>query len=132
MFTRVSWSVSDANKGIHLDIMSGILEKFDGVFEIAAHEFVADTLDGGFADFLTTSSGKHIERWSHRPWESNELPVFWQSADQPVVTPSVSDKLHVHCKCGGAEFWISRPDGESKKAILTWNACGEGAAQSFA
>lgn len=107
----------DVDKGVHWDIMSGTLEKFDGFLEIAAHEFVADTLDGGFADFLTTVSGKHIECWSHRPWNSEQLPVLWQSPDREAVQTSPSDMLRAHCKCNGFEIWTSRPSEESKNAI---------------
>lgn len=117
MFTRVAWSVMDAEKGVHWDIMSGTLEKFDGVLELAAHEFVTDTLDGGFADFLTTANSKRIERWSHRPWKSEDLRLFWQSPDRAVGHSSPDDQLHVHCKCGGVELWISRPSAESRNAI---------------
>lgn len=117
MFTRVSWSVADTNKGLHWDIMSGTLEKFDGILQIAAHEFVADTLDGGFADFLTTMNGKHIERWSQRPWKSEQLSVYWQSPDRAMIQFDQSDMLHVHCKCEGVELWISRPSERSEHAI---------------
>lgn len=117
MFTRVSWSVMDANKGVHFDVMSGTLERFDGFLEIAAHEFVADTLDGGFADFLTTVSGAHIERWSHRPWKSDQLRLYWQSPDSVPPKACSSNMLRARCKCGGVQFWISRPHVESKNAI---------------
>lgn len=117
MLTRVSWSVMDANKGVHWDIMSGTLERFDGIFEIAAHEFVSDTLDGGFADFLTTVNGKIIERWSDRPWKSEQLPLFWQSQERPKLQRNQSDLLPVRCKCAGVQLWISRPREESRNAM---------------
>ena len=105
-----------SDRGQHWDIMTGTLEKADGVFNLVGYEYVADTLDGGFSDFLHTINVKQLERWPYRPNQGEQLPLYWQSPDQPTITPKPDDKLHCHCKCGGVEFWIARPSERSKKA----------------
>ena len=109
-----------SSRGAHWDVMSGTLEKAEGVFELTAHEYVADTIDGGFSDFLPAIKGKQLERWPGRPNQGEQLPLYWQSPDRPTLTPDPADKLHCHCKCGGVEFWIARPSERSKKALGPW------------
>ena len=110
----------DHSKGSSWDVMSGTLEKADGVFEIISHEFIGDTLDGGFTDFLPVDHGNTIKR---RMWgfdTKEDVPLYWYSPDRPEVKPSPDDKLHGHCKCGGVNFWVSRPSERSKKAAGAW------------
>lgn len=109
MLAYVAHSVSDENSGSRWDVMSGTLEQADDVVELEAHDFVADTLDGGFADFFPTFKDKPVERYAGFTNKSEELPLYWSSPDRPEVQPSPSDKLHCYCKCGGVEFWIARP-----------------------
>jgi hypothetical protein len=109
-----------SSRGAHWDVMSGTLEKAEGVFELVGYEYVADTIDGGFADFLPSVNGKQLERWPVRPNQGEQLPLYWQSPDRPNITPDPADKLHCHCKCGGVEFWIARPSERSKKALGPW------------
>ena len=111
---------NDPDKGYSWDVMSGTLEQAEGVVEVTLHEHIQDTLDGGFADFLPSISGKTIERWAASPNSKDQLPLYWTSPEQPQIEPSSSDRLHCHCKCGGVEFWITRPSERSKKAACTW------------
>ncbi|KAK3691341.1 hypothetical protein LTR37_018702 [Vermiconidia calcicola] len=106
---------SDPSKGHNWDLATGSLEQADGVFEVQCHEHIADTLDGGFSDFLPSINGKSLPRWTANP-DSEDLPLYWSSPSRPQITPSSSDNLHAHCKCTGVEFWISRPSERSKQA----------------
>lgn len=106
---KVTWSV-----------MSGTLEKFDGVAYLRGHEFIADTLDGGISGFIHTFEGKELDRWSGQPYESPQLPRHWTDERVSSVKPSPSDMIHAHCKCKGVEFWIRRPSETSTHAESTW------------
>lgn len=117
MFGHFWHDADDRSKGDQWDILSGSLQKAEGVFEFQAHEFVADTLDGGFTDFLPSIAGKQLPRWSFRPERSEQLPLDWRSPERPSVESSLSsDRVHCSCKCGGVEFWIARPSERSKDA----------------
>lgn len=113
-------SAHDETTGARWDVYSGTLEQVNDIFEVEAHEFLADTLDGGFGDFFPAFKGKPIPRFSGFPNKSDELPLYWYSKDRPQIEPSPSDKLHCHCKCGGVNFWIARPSERSKKALGAW------------
>ena len=103
------------------DATCGSLEKADeSVYRVKLHEFITDTIDGGFSDFLPSINGKPITRWSLHPNKSEQLPQYWQSPERPQVKASPSDRLHCHCKCGGVNFWIARPSERSKKASGAW------------
>ncbi|OQV04707.1 hypothetical protein CLAIMM_09556 [Cladophialophora immunda] len=89
------------------------------------HEYLADTLDGGVADMLPScaQSGR-IERWAGHPGEGEQLALHWVSPGRPPSsTPSLADRLHAHCKCGGVEFWIARPADGGSKYVATLCAC---------
>jgi len=101
-------------------ISTGTLEKAEDVFYVDCHEYVADTLDGGFSDFLQHVGGKQINRWPGDPDEGEQLPLFWQSPSRPKVSPSPTDRLHAHCKCGGVQFWLARPSARSAMGKAAW------------
>lgn len=104
------------SKGSSWDAPTGTFERIDGLFEMKGHEQVADTLDGGFADFLTTYQDEPVDRWPHRPGKGEQIPLRWERPDRPKITPKSDDRLHAHCKCGGVEFWIARPSERSRNA----------------
>lgn len=79
------------------------------MYYIAYHEYVADTLDGGLADFLPSVDGKLIPRRSGNPKTSELLPPQWKAAPRPKTEIQEASQLYCHCKCGGVQFWISRP-----------------------
>lgn len=101
--------------------VSGTLEKLEGLFELKGHEFVEDTLDGGFADFLTTYDGQPVPRWARNFGEGEILPPQWERPDRPKIKANPTDRCHAHCKCGGVEFWIARPSERSKEAPSKWH-----------
>ena len=109
-----------SDKGQHYDIMTGTLEKFDGVVEHQGYEYLCDTLDGGFADFLPAINGKQLDRWLQRPNQSELAPLFWQSPERPNVEAKPDDKMYCHCHCKGVKFYIARPSERSKKAAGGW------------
>lgn len=94
-------------------VAPGTLEKADGIFQFKSHGFIADTIDGGSSDFFNEADGRELDRWSRKRGVGEQLPLFWQSPDRPIVKPAASDKLHAHCKCGGINFWIARPSERS-------------------
>lgn len=110
----------DHNKGSSWDAASGTLEKIELLFELKGHEHVADTLDGGFADFLTTHDNKPVQRWPHHSGRGEQVPLRWERPDRPKVDPKPTDRLHAHCKCGGVEFWIARPSERSMQVPGKW------------
>ena len=115
------WSDGDDHsKGFQWDASCGTLEQADDVYEVQGHEHIADTLDGGFADFLPSINGTPVERWPHHFREGEQLPLYWQSADRPHNPPLPEDRLHAHCKCGGIDFWVARPSERSKSASSKW------------
>jgi len=101
-------------------VATGTFEQAEGVFQIRDHEFIADTIDGGFSDFLLTFKDKPVERWPGHYGEGEQLPPHWRSASQPKLTPSPSDRLHAHCKCGGINLWIARPSERSTMGRAAW------------
>lgn len=120
MLAYVRHSAHDETKGARWDVMSGTLEQADDIFELEAHDFVADTLDGGFADFFPTFKDKPVPRFAGFTNKSQELPLYWYSSERPQIKPLPSDRLHCYCKCGGVNFWITRPSERSKKALGAW------------
>lgn len=101
-------------------VFTGSLEQADGIVEFVLNEHIADTIDGGFSDWLMSIKGRQIERWPHSPGQGQQLPLDWQDPQRPNIEPSASDKLHCQCKCGGVEFWLARPSERSKNAASEW------------
>lgn len=101
------------------DVMTGTLEAFDGVLDLKGHEYIHDTLDGGFSDFMTTSSERSLDRWSDGINDSPQLPLYWRSPELPKpLNPTA--RLPAHCKCNGVRFYIARPSLQSTHASRPW------------
>jgi hypothetical protein len=101
-------------------LASGTLEQAEGVFELDGHEWIGDTLDGGFSDFLQHCHGEQLDRYAGHFGKDEKLPLYWQSQSRPDVEPKADDKLHAHCKCNGVEFWIARPSARSALGNAPW------------
>jgi hypothetical protein len=111
-------------------LATGSLDQAEDVFEVHGHEWITDTLDGGFADFLQTCHGdKPLERWPrHFGQEGDEqVPLYWRSPSPLSPSSTVSDKLKeeegrlkAHCKCHGVEFWVARPSARSAMGAAPW------------
>ena len=106
-------------------VHTGTLERADGVLDPDVHWFIGDTLDGGFADFLTSVEDKIIPRYAGFKGRTDELPLYWKSPEGTQITPSSSNKLHCYCKCRGVEFWIDKPDDGRKlhASLCACNSC---------
>ena len=102
------------------DVGTGSLEKLEGVVYVDCHEYLADTLDGGFGDFLTHEKGRQINRWPAGPDQGEQLPLYWHSPSKRTITPSPEDRLHAHCKCLGVQFWLARPSARSALGKAAW------------
>jgi len=101
-------------------IPTGTLEKAEGIIKILGHEHIADTLDGGFSDFFQTIHGERVERWPHHFQQEEELPSYWRSSEPAVNEDPRTERLQVRCKCGGIEFWVSRPSERSASVKAPW------------
>ena len=102
-------------------VATGSLESIEGVVGVARHIFVADTLDGGFADFLRDVNGQGIERWPQHVGKNEQLPLHWR--DSEWNKPGQAEHptpLHAHCKCEGVSFYISRPSAASAEVTAEW------------
>ncbi|RMY92870.1 hypothetical protein D0864_05811 [Hortaea werneckii] len=102
-------------------VATGTLESIEGVVEAARHIFVADTLDGGFADFLRDVNGQAIERWSQHFGKNEQLPLHWRGSEPNKPGHAEHPNLlHAHCKCEGVSFYISRPSAASTEVTAEW------------
>lgn len=72
----------DHSKGASWDVCSGTIEKIEGLFELKGHSFISDTLDSGFADFLTNYDGKAVQRWARDFGQGEQLPVQWEHPER--------------------------------------------------
>lgn len=97
--------------------MCGILRGPTQIWR-TCHEVIADTIDGGIADFLTIAHDTQIERWAQFPAGGPQLPLGWTASDASCVSPAQEEKLRAYCKCGGIDFEINRPPEGSKYAEL--------------
>lgn len=100
--------------------MTGTLEKFDGVVNLKGYEYVHDTLDGGFADFMPTLEGRDLEHWPYDDVdEDSQLPLYWRESETPrSLGPGT--RLPAHCKCNGVRFYVARPSPQSTEASRPW------------
>ncbi|KZO94191.1 hypothetical protein CALVIDRAFT_457642, partial [Calocera viscosa TUFC12733] len=97
------------------NVMVGAIKDWGGLkVEVGGHEYVADTKDGGAAEFW----GKGT-RWAEEQGKSDELPVGWRSDNHQAIAAEdpTGDRLLAQCHCGGVSFFITRPNDGSKSAI---------------
>ncbi|KAI7190241.1 hypothetical protein KC316_g9614 [Hortaea werneckii] len=101
-------------------VATGTLESIEGVVDATTHSFVADTLDGGFADFLRDVNGQGIERWPQHVGKNEQLPLHWRDPRNKRGHAESPNLLHAHCKCEGVSFYISRPSAASAEITAEW------------
>jgi hypothetical protein len=103
------------------DIMTGTLESFEGAIDLKGYEYIHDSLDGGFSDFMPAYKNRSLDRWPHDINEGTQLPLYWRSPELPKVQqPDPKARLHAHCKCAGISFYIARPSLQSTHASRGW------------
>ncbi|KAK4553617.1 hypothetical protein LTR86_009413 [Recurvomyces mirabilis] len=122
--THVLGSMQDASDsseaGLSYYLLSGTLEQADGVYELRGHEWISDTGDGGFSDFIQTVNGKDLARWPHGFYAGEELPQYWQASHRQSQPPTATNRLYAHCKCNGVQFWIAKPSARSARGRAPW------------
>jgi len=101
------------------DIMTGTLETFDGNLDLKGYEYVHDTTDGGFTDFMPVVDGRTLDRLPHGTEGEAHLPLYWR--DPETTKPLEPDaRLEAHCKCKGVRFYVARPSAQSTQASRSW------------
>ncbi|KAJ9649518.1 hypothetical protein H2199_000293 [Coniosporium tulheliwenetii] len=99
-----------------LIVCTGVLDRTAGIVQLIGHEWISDTSDGGASGWLRTIEGRAQDRWLGDEERSEEAPLNWRSSlSEPKGTAAsaTKDKLHAHCHCNGASFYISRPSARS-------------------
>lgn len=111
------------NSDGHFEASHGtIVGKTDDLFDFAGHWWIQDTKDGGGSVWLKDYRGTPMSRWSADWHQGPKVPLHWRSTPIPVNTDQVdpAERLRVHCHCNGVDFYISRPDESSLKAVSPW------------
>lgn len=101
------------------DVMTGTLETFDDTIDLKGYEYIHDTRDGGFSDFLTNLDKRTLDRWPYDINEETHLPLHWRKP-QPSASIDPTIRLPAHCKCNGVRFYIARPSAQSTHASRDW------------
>lgn len=100
-------------------ILSGCLERIDGVVVVARHIYVGDTLDGGIADHIQHVGDRPLKRfqtWGSDDTPGTELPLGWR-ADGGVRNP---ETLPLHCQCRNVRLYLTRASQLSDNANDYW------------
>lgn len=101
------------------DVMTGTFETFDDTIDLKGYEYIHDTRDGGFSDFLITLNNRTLDRWPYDINEEAHLPLHWRIPQAPASTEPTT-RLPAHCKCHGVRFYIARPSAQSTHASRDW------------
>ncbi|KAK5014270.1 hypothetical protein LTR39_003236 [Cryomyces antarcticus] len=101
------------------EIATGAITQSAGVTGIISHVHVSDTRDGGFSDWLPSTSSRPLTRWSHEANTSSPLPAGWREAPQPAIG-STPDTLNARCHCIAIRFSVSRPTTQSSTFTAPW------------
>lgn len=106
------------------DVMTGTLEAFDSILDLKGYEYIHDTRDGGFSNFMPTLNNRPLDRWSHDINTSPQLPLHWRDSLPPKEslspTTTTTTRLQAHCKCNSITFHIARPSLQSAQATRSW------------
>lgn len=103
----------------HWDALTGSLEQFDGVVDVKGYEYIVNTRDGGFTDFLHSINDRALKRWPLDFDEGSELPLYWRPP-KLAKPPAAIDRLPAHCKCKGVSFYITRPSQQPIPTDKPW------------
>lgn len=106
----------DKHRVANWDVMTGTLEAFDGILDFKGYEYIHDTRDGGFSDFMPTLNNRLLDRWSHDINTSSQLPLYWQDPSTSEESLDPTTRLPAHCKCKSITFYIARPSSQSTHA----------------
>ena len=138
MFVEVHGDSSCVVHGDHAwSVSSGVIDHIEGhqagtelsLEQIAQHEFVGDTKDGGLAVCLDRFDGKSVPYFLQGldsiKLGSTEKLVEQLQLDNPPDTVTtervgIQDALRAECHCGGVQFQVTRPDATSKVCSSPW------------
>lgn len=85
---------------------------------VHSHKWVADTLDGGMAAFMTTLGGRDIQCFegdeNSQQLTHDEVAKMHASALRPSHELGSGDILRAECRCGGVSLRIKRANHEDK------------------
>lgn len=95
-------------------VTPGVLKELPVEVNIEGHEFVADTEDGGLSVWLPTWNGQELPRWKELGKESEVLSSDWPNHALGTSLEGGGARLNAGCRCGGVEFYITRPTEESR------------------
>ena len=104
-------------------LATGPWDRTEGLINWLGSKWVEDTLDGGISIWLNDivrpdGKKKPLQRWLLYDWEGGALVPDHTPLDAlpegKKVEPNL-DKLEAQCHCGGVQFYITRPNEESKK-----------------
>lgn len=113
---------SNTYRSASWDVMTGTLEAFDSILDPKGYEYIHDTRDGGFSDFMPTLNNRPLDRWSHDIDTSPRLPLHWRNPSPSVesLNHATTARLSAHCKCNTTTFHIARPSLQSTRATRSW------------
>lgn len=107
-------------------VMTGCLERIDGVVTLVQHEFVGDTLDGGLADHIPSYGHKTLKRYKDGdPDTSEELPMGWKAGES--LNP---ETLPLHCHCKSIQLYLTRATEKLKENDI-WVVPGKESSEPF-
>lgn len=89
-------------------IAVGTLERVEGIVKTGYHIFVADTLDGGIADYVKVVDGLDLPRYTAEVKEGAVTPLGWKNPEIPRKKQG-HDHLSAYCRCNAVSFSITRP-----------------------
>ncbi|KAF2179857.1 hypothetical protein K469DRAFT_715958 [Zopfia rhizophila CBS 207.26] len=102
----------------HFEVATGTLklDSTDGIIEWKTNMWIEDTSDGGASQFISNIEGKTLKRYLQEAGQSDEVPLDWRNPSISSKEFKEEDLVHAHCHCRGVEFWVSRPNAESRNA----------------
>ena len=101
-------------------VCSGLVEQSGDVSQIRHHEFVADTIDGGLATYLTNVGGHTVPAFAQGPDEQPMPSVPKLAKPGARLRVNANDKLRAGCHCGGVEFLVTPPSQRSRYLSSPW------------
>lgn len=100
------------------EICTGVLDAKADAFKLIGHIYVGDTNDGGLSTWLPALDYKHnfaLPRWKTDQDTSEKLTGDQWEGRQSIQEDLKQNELTGKCHCGGIEFYITRPNEDSKK-----------------
>ncbi|KAF9530314.1 hypothetical protein CPB83DRAFT_194319 [Crepidotus variabilis] len=102
----------DSSGLLKWSVFPGILEKIEGLFTTAHHEFVEETCDGGKADHYRRPHGVEVLHYQTTSTDGSVLPMNWtnEHVSDVFIQPLADDAtFNAYCHCGSIQLTIGRP-----------------------